>query len=569
MARAVLAKQQLPVIQILLVEDSHSDAFVVESLLEEGDTAHYKTRHVRTQSEAIAALEQQIFDVCLLDLTLPDASGFSALVDIQDKAPDMPVLILTGVNDMALAKRAVARGAQDYLLKDEMEIAGLSRAINYAIERKRVEQELFQRANYDALTGVANRESFLSRAGLALARAERSDMGVAVLFIDLDHFKPINDAHGHDAGDELLKAVAQRIKTTLRPYDTPARLGGDEFAVLLENINNPRDAAHIAQKIVRLLAEPVPYQGRMLKAGASIGVSYADAPLAPDALLQNADTAMYHAKKEGGGTYRFYSHNMHEETLSRLQLEEDLRTALEANELRLYYQPYFNPGGETIVGVEALLRWEHPERGLLPAHEFLPAAEAGRLMPDITRWECGQLRQDIAMWNAHAIPALSVAINLSSTQLDAPDLIECIAPIAQRELLGPHQLVAEIPEEAITPISGARFMAISKLHELGIGLHLDHFGCCALPLTTLNSLPFSMLKIDISLIQNMSKEISNDLLINAAILLAHHLDLKVGAVGVEASWQAAMLKAQSCDTMQGYLTAQPMTAQKLAQWLEE
>jgi len=570
MARSALARQPLPLTHVLLVEDNPSDAFVVDSLMESNPQVHYKTRHVKMQSEAVHVLDEQSFDVCLLDLTLPDASGFSALIDIQEKAPDMPVLILTGTKDTTLAKRAVGRGAQDYLLKDELEITDLTRAIDYAMERKRVEKEIFQRANCDALTGLANRHIFHSRLQMALARTERSGAGIALLFIDLDRFKPINDAHGHDAGDEALKIVAQRIKTALRSYDTPARFGGDEFAVLLEGINNPRDAAIIAKKMIAVLSAPMPYHGHQLKIGASIGIAFSQEVQSGgvDMLLQNADTAMYHAKKEGGGAYRFYTESMHDETALRLTLEEDLRTALVAQELQLYYQPCVNNDGKTVTGVEALLRWQHPERGLLMANEFLAAAETARLMPRITRWMCSQLRHDIAMWNAHELPPLSIAMNLSISQLDAPDLVEGLIAIAQEDFLGYHRLAVDIHEEAIMPLSGPRFMVLAKLHEMGIGLYLDHFGCSALPLTSLCSLPFSMLKIDMSLIKSMSPEISENVLIGAAIMLAHHLGMKAGAVGVEKPWQAQTLKAHACDVMQGFFTVQPMMAEQLVEWMQ-
>lgn len=569
MARSALARQPLPLIHVLLVEDSPSDAFVVENMLDGGESAQYVTHHVPTQGDALAALDGQPFGVCLLDLTLPDASGFSALIEIQNRAPDMPVLILTGVKDTALARRAVARGAQDYLLKDEMETAGLARAIDYAIARKRVESELFQRANCDALTGLANREAFSGRLDLALARAGRSGAGVAVLFIDLDRFKPVNDVHGHDAGDEVLKALAGRIRAALRSYDAAARLGGDEFAVLLEGITNPRDAASIAQKIVREIALPVSYRGHSLEVGASVGVAFSHMPVTGKTLLQHADTAMYHAKKQGGGAYRFYAESMHEETLLRLSLEEDLCAAVEAGELRLYYQPCMSPDARKVLGVEALLRWAHPRRGVLFAQEFLPAAETARLMPRIGKWNCQQLKRDIAMWNAHDVPPLGIAVNLSASQLEAADLAAWFSPIAQREFLGRHHLIAEIPESAISPMSDAGLAAITALHEQGVALHLDHFGCSSLPLSVLVSLPFSMVKIDISLIRNLSRDMPEGLLIDAAIMLAHHLGLKAAAVGIEAPWQAALLKERDCDMFQGHLSAQPMTAERLVEWLKK
>jgi diguanylate cyclase (GGDEF)-like protein len=554
-------------IRVLLVEDNSSDAFLVETLLEEGVRMEYRTHRVKSQAEAVSALTQQAFDVCLLDLTLPDASGFSALIDIQEKAPLMPVLILTGINDTALAKRAVGRGAQDYLLKDEMEINGLVRAIDYAMERKRLEKELFQRANYDALTGLASRDMFLSRLSMMLARAERSGSRIAVLFIDLDRFKPINDVHGHDAGDEALKLVAQRIKASLRAYDTPARFGGDEFAVLLEGIDSPRDAAVIAQKIIKALSQPMPYHAHQLEISTSIGIAFSGAHASASLLLQQSDIAMYHAKKEGGGACQFYAESMHDEALARISMEEDLRTALEAGELKLYYQPCVAPDGGAVLGVEVLLRWAHPERGLLCAHEFLPAAEEARLMPQIAQWMCSQLRHDIAMINAHALPSLGIAVNLSVSQLDVPDLAQWLSPLAQADFLGDHRLAVEICEDAIAPISGSRFMALAKLHEMGIGLHLDHFGCSALPLTTLCSLPFSLLKLDRSLIGGIGQKPADNVLVSAAIMLAHHLGMKAGAVGVETPGQALALKAQACDVMQGFFTVEPMTIEQLMLWL--
>lgn len=568
MVKSALAKQEREIIQLLLVEDNSSDAFVVESLLDSSKTAHYVITCVKTQAAAIHAIAHHHFDVCLLDMTLPDSNGFSAMIDIQEKVPDMPVLILTGINDMALAKRAVGRGAQDYLLKDEMDVAGLVRAIDYAIERKHLEKELFQRANHDMLTGLANREFFTNRLTIEIAQTGRSNVAVTVLFIDLDRFKPINDAYGHDAGDEALRIVAQRIKKTLRVYDMAARVGGDEFAVLLDNINNPRDAANIAQKIVNVLSEPILHQNHSLAIGASVGIAILDnSLLTADSLLQHADTAMYYAKKEGGNTYRFYKESMHEEVKARFSFEEDLCAALDAHELRLYYQPYVNLVDGAVVGVEALLRWAHPERGLLVARDFLPVAESAKLMMRIAQWTCGQLRHDIAMWNAQEVPALNIIINFSATQIDSVDLLEWIAPIAQKDFLGRHRLIAEISEATVMSISNARHATLSALHEMGVGLHLDHFGCCALPLTILTSLPFSMLKMDMSLIHNAAPEASSDLLISTAIMLAHHLKIKAGAVGVEHAWQAEILKAQHCDSMQGYLVAEEIASEQLAQWL--
>lgn len=567
MGRLSPAKRQVPVYKLLLVEDDPSDAFLVESLLGGMTDADYQLEHVRTQSGAILALAQRSFDACLLDMSLPDASGFSALVDIQEKAPDMPILILTGLKDEAIAKRAVSRGAQDYLLKDEMKVEVITRSVGYAIERKRMEKDLFIRANHDGLTGLANRELFLSRLEMALARVSRTDSGVAVLFIDLDRFKPINDAYGHDAGDEALKMVAERLRASLRTYDTPARLGGDEFAALLEGIHSSRDAATVAQKIGDALVQPMFYQQHRLVIGASIGIAYIDEPAGLEEVLQHADAAMYHAKKEGN-TYRFYSADMQQQISQRIQMEEELRIGIAADEIRLYYQPYVALADQKILGVEALLRWAHPDRGLLSAREFLPVVDSARMMPEISAWITGQLRRDIGQWNAEGLPPMEVAINLSESQLDDPRFLEWITPLAQKDFLEGHRLAAEISEEAILKISGTRFMTLAKLHELEIALHLDRCATNALPLTVLTSVPFSLMKVDASLVQKLNNDVSERVLISSVIILAHHLGIQVGAVGVETARQMEWLAEHACDIVQGLYTAEPMTAQQLAAWIK-
>lgn len=571
MARSALAKAPEYIQNVLLVEDNSSDAYMVSDIMNHAGS-NYKVTHVESQSQAIEILGRQSFDVCLLDLSLPDASGFSALVDIQKYSPGMPVLILTGLNDKGLAKRAVSRGAQDYLLKDGLDGSGLFRAIDYAIERKRIEIELFLRANFDTLTGIANRDMFINRLELSLERLKRSGSSIAILFIDLDKFKPVNDIHGHDAGDEALKITAQRLKNIMRSYDTPARFGGDEFAVLLEGIGKPHNAANIAQKIITELSAPMHYSNNSFSIGASIGIVFVNASeeqAATETILQHADLAMYHAKKEGGNNYRFYVENLQEEATARISLEEDLKTAIIAGELQLYYQPYISVADERLVGVEALLRWKHPERGLICAEEFLQSAESSHLMPDITQVACVQLCRDIAMWNAYSLPPLAIALNISASQLDAKNLIPCLMTIAGSDFLGEHHLAAEIPEQAIAQITGSRFMVLAKLSEMGIDLHIDHFGRNVLPLTTLCELPFSLLKLDNLLIKDMGKRQSDNISISAATSLAHQLGMRIGAVGVEEEWQQATLKSHSCDIMQGFVTTNAMSAEQFMGWVKK
>ncbi len=563
MASVALARKPAPLLRLLLVEDNASDAFLLGSLLEESGDYDYEVTLAPTQGDAIFLLAEKDFDACLLDLTLPDASGFSALITIQEKAPQMPVLILTGMKDAALAKSAVGRGAQDYLLKDELAAPLLLRSIDYAIERKRMEKNLFLRANFDDLTGLANRAMLESRLAMALQRSERIGSVLALLYIDLDGFKRINDQYGHDAGDTVLKAVALRLQQALRAYDTPARLGGDEFAALLEDIATPRDVATIAQKLLAAITAPIPYYRNQLHIGASVGIVCSNAPVSQAEMLHHADAAMYRAKREGGG-YRFYSPELHGIAESRLKLEEDICNAVEAGELRLHYQPYFSGDGETLLGVETLLRWVSAAHGMVPPHEFLPAAEARQLMPAIGAWMGAQLQRDIARWNIAMLPPMQIALNLTISQLDDSELMRWLSPLLCEDFLGDHTLAAELAEEALLQLTPRRLGVLGQLKAMGMALHLDHFGAQNLSLQSLSALPFSLLKMDPSLIDPSGDE----LLLRAAILLAHQLDMQVAAVGIESRAQLHKLQALHCDMAQGFLTAAPMTAEALVAWLK-
>jgi diguanylate cyclase len=569
MAEALAALSPLSVLQVLLVEDNLSDTHIVGGLLDDNSQTDYRVHHATLQAEALAALTDASFDVCLLDLSLPDAVGFSALLGLQEKAPDMPVLILTGTNDTATARHAVNRGAQDYLLKDKLEGGALTRSIDYAIERKRIEKELIRSAQHDALTGLANRSLFESRLKLAMARAQRSGTGNAVLFIDLDGFKPINDTYGHEAGDEVLKAMARRIKGVLRNYDTAARFGGDEFTVLLEDIDTVRSAAIIAQKILDAIAAPVLYRAERLAIKASIGIAFSEPLLSADALLKNADAAMYRAKSQGGGNYCFYGPDLHGLTQSRLKLEGGLRAALSVGQLRLHYQPYVVAGSQAILGVEALLRWAHPEHGMLYPDEFLALAEESKMMPVIGKWIFATLHKDIGAWNAQKLPPMQIAFNVCASQLDAPDFTRWLLPITEKNFLSGHSLVAEIAEDAVMPLSEPRFLTLAKLREMGVAVHLDHFGRGPVSLQSLQAFPFSLLKLDLSLIQRMEHEGNGDTLICVAIDLAHQMGMKAGAVGVESPWQLQALQKKNCDTMQGFLLGRPMTGPELARWVKD
>lgn len=561
--------------RILIIDDCQDDReLYIRSLKRIADT-RYICQEAEDGNIGMDLLKARGCDCVLLDYSLPGLSGLEILKQICAANTYLPVILMTGQGNEAIAAQSIKDGAQHYLVKSAVTPETLHLAIQDAIAYKKTkkiqdeeEKTLFLRANYDGLTGLANRNLFISRLEIALARSARARTAVAVLFIDLDHFKPINDTYGHDAGDAVLKMVAQRLKNVIRAYDTPARFGGDEFVILLEGVPNPRDAASIAAKIGAILALPISYQQHQLEISASMGIAYASGPTEAATLIQQADTAMYHAKKRGN-CFRFYSHEMQDETLVRMELEKELRVALHKGEFRLYYQPVVWLDKNMPLGVEMLFRWSNPKRGLMPAREFLPAAEAARLMPQISLWMGAQLLRDLAFLNTEAFPSMDISLNLSASQVDDANLFEWVEPILEKEVLGRHRISVDIQEETLTPLPRQRIEVLEKLHDKGVGLYLTHSGNSPLSLMLLHSLPFSLLKISAAQNRNEDRKFSGDSLIGSIILLARHLEIKVAAVGIETREHLHTIISQGCDALQGFEIAHPMSPQQLSEWIRK
>ena len=443
-------------------------------------------------------------------------------------------------------------------------------------ERQRAEAQLAHQAYHDALTGLANRVLFRDRVRHALERAGRQAERVTVLFVDLDGFKRVNDSLGHLAGDRLLVAIAERLLNATRGCDTVARLGGDEFAVLLENVREDADAIRVAERVADSLANPVYVDGAALLVSASTGIARASlaeteggASASADELLRDADVAMYCAKAQGKGRYAIFEPRMHEMALERLALEAELRQALDREEFRLLYQPVVELEGSGIIGVEALVRWQHPTRGTLGPDVFIPVAEETGMIVPLGRWILRQACLQCATWRrehpqAGGPTGLGVAINVSSHQLLHPSLPGDVAAALDDAGLDPQALLLEITESALVQDTPAVLERLRELKLLGLRLAVDDFGTGYSSLSYLRRLPVDVLKIDKTFIDGLGHGRHDIALTRTIIGLGATLALRCVAEGVEDAEQQAHLKSLGCELGQGYLFARPLEADAVA-----
>ncbi len=433
--------------------------------------------------------------------------------------------------------------------------------------RKKAEDQLLHDAFHDSLTGLANRALFLDRLSLSLARAKRRQkFHFAVLFLDLDRFKVINDSLGHVIGDQVLVAIARELETCVRPGDTVARLGGDEFALLLDDVRNLTDVQRLTQRIQERLAAPLQVDGTEMFTSASIGIAFGTAGYdKPEEILRDADAAMYRAKALGRNRHEVFDEALHLATLDRLRLETDLRHAVEERSFGIHYQPIVCLDDGRITGFEALVRWRHPVWGLVPPDQFIQVAEETGLILPIGGWVLSEACERIHRWQREhpSDPPLAINVNLSRRQLLQVDLIEQIRHILARTGLPPASLKLEITESAILENPAAATESLRHLKSLDIGLCVDDFGTGYSSLSSLQQFPVDVLKIDRSFIRGMGPEGERDEIVRAVVGLAHSLRMEVVAEGVETGGQLARLREMDCDYGQGYLLSQALDEEEI------
>jgi diguanylate cyclase (GGDEF)-like protein/PAS domain S-box-containing protein len=685
--------------RLLLVEDSAGDARLLREMLNDSGTYSTELTHVEQMSEAENHLVERSVDLILLDPGLPDVQGLEAVRRARAAAPHTPLVVLTGLDDESFALQALQEGAQDYLIKGQIDARGLMRALRYAVERKLMEEALFAEkdraqvtldsigdgvasadirgnvtflnlvaekmtgwtwqdaagrpmaevlqivdarsretiasllqssgaesavprrsnsvliardgseiaiedsvapihdhagdvigtvlvfrdvraaramaaqvaysAEHDFLTGLPNRMLLNDRVGQVVALAERHGKKVAVLFLDLDGFKHINDSLGHTVGDKLLKSVATRLVDCVRSSDTVSRQGGDEFVVLLSEVDKSDDAATSARRLLGAVARTHSIGERNLHITASIGVSvYPDDGLDAETLIKHADTAMYQAKENGRQGYQFFRAAMNARAVERQSIEENLRRALERQEFALHYQPKIDLQTGAITGAEALLRWTHPTLGIISPAEFIPIAEDCGLILPIGNWVLRTACTQAQSWAKAGLPAGTIAVNVSAQELWSDNFLQGVFSVLRDTGLDARALELELTESVLMKRAESTRAKLQAVRERGVHVAIDDFGTGYSSLSYLRKFPIDTLKIDQSFIREITTGPDEATMVTAVISMARSLKLRVVAEGVEVLEELAFLQANRCDEAQGYLFSRPVPPQAFAKLLQ-
>ena len=546
-------------IRVLLIDADPAEYALVGTLLDAVGHTTYELTWCRRFEHAADAIAADLHDVILLDFQSDQQSAHALLLKAVQQGCPRPIIVMTAEMDPGVDREAVRSGASDYLQKGRIDSQVLERCIRYAIERKQSERKLARLAHYDPLTNVPNRILFRDRLGRAVERAKRGQQTVALFFVDLDGFKQINDTMGHDAGDALIRAVAERLAACVRKSDSVARIGGDEFTLILEDVSTTGDIVNVARKVIEVISKPVPFGSQQLFVGASIGIAvYPEGGEDIDSLLKHADMAMYQAKGLRGSAYRFYTEKMNVEATNQMYLEADLRRALRRGEFELYYQPRIGLGDERIKGVEGLLRWNHPVRGLVKPADFIPLAEEVGLIVPIGYWAIYQACQDILSMDARGMDPIHLAVNLSFRQFLDEKFVQTVSNIIAEAGIDPWRLEFELTETAIMSNVEDTERCMQVIRALGPTFSLDDFGTGYSSFAHIQRLPIGALKIDRSFVSQVNLRPDDAIIVRAMINLAHGLGLKVIAEGAETREQVQFLRDHGCDQVQGFFYSTPV-----------
>ncbi|WP_295441016.1 GGDEF domain-containing response regulator [uncultured Thiodictyon sp.] len=526
-------------------------------------------------------------ELILLDIMMPEMDGYEVCRRLKATSAGerIPVIFVTVVDAIEDKVKGFALGAADYITKpfdiDEvrarvrthLELARLRRELTQLVAERTARLEQSEKkldffTHRDPLTGLPNRALFGELLAHAIQQAEHGKTEFGLLLVDLDHFKTVNESLGHSVGDRLLIEVTRRLRALLPDLDAMARSGGDEFNIILDRDPSIPGIDLTAQRLLEALAEPFELDGQAIGVGASIGIAlYPADGRDAETLQSNADAALYQAKTQGRGVLCFSSPEMSRRAKDRLALETDLRQAIVRDELRLYYQPQLDLGSGELIGLEALVRWEHPVRGLIPPNEFIPLAEETGLIVRLGDWvlkhACRQMRE----WAEVGLQPPRVAVNVSAVQLNRGQLVDAVAGALQEAGIPPDALELEITESCVMFDHERSFKALREIKTLGVRLSIDDFGTGYSSLAYLQQLQAHQLKIDISFVRDVTSNQGNAAIVKGIIAMGHSLGLQVIAEGIETQDQAQCLRELHCDAMQGYLISRPLPALAMTDFL--
>lgn len=560
-------------LSVLLVEDTEDDALLLERVLKQG--GYLPTMHRVDCREALQfALQKNKWDIIITDYNLPGFNFESALRLIHENEIDTPIIIVSGSIGEEAAVKAMKAGANDYVMKDNL--TRLSPAIERELreaeirrQRREAENTIRHLAFYDPLTLLPNRRLLMDRLEHALQTSTRGKNHGALLYIDLDNFKHLNDTKGHQHGDLLLKEIALRLKNCVREEDTVARLGGDEFVVMLENLDTQADhalihAKTIADKIITTISQPWHIDNFEYYPSGSIGVILFQGETGQqNKLLSQADTAMYEAKKAGRNRLKFFDPIMQHALEKRLALEHTLRQAIAKNQFQLYYQLQVNNHNQPL-GVEALIRWIHPDKGIVSPNEFIPLAEENRLIDDIGQWVLETACNKIKSWQQCPFRKnLTVSVNVSPTQFTQQNFVKTVHNTAEKLGVDATKLKLELTESTVLIDVEDTIVKMQQLRARGFSLSLDDFGTGYSSLSYLNRLPFNQIKIDQSFILRAVSNANDAYLAQVVINIGQKFGMEVVAEGIETQDQLELIKKLGCNIFQGYFFGKPLSSVEL------